>query len=251
MAKTPKFANAKVFEWVDQWNKVCTPDKIVVVTGTKKEHLAICEMMVKKGQFVKLNQKKRPECYLARSHESDVARVEGRTFICSKKEIDAGPTNHWMDPDQMKALMTKSYKGCMKGRTMYVIPFAMGPIGNPITQYGIELTDSPYVVVNMNIMTRTGDRVIKQLGTDGDFVPCIHSVGAPLKKGQKDVAWPCAKNIDDKFITQFPEDGEIWSFGSGYGGNALLGKKCFALRIASKLPPFSLCMTLILLSFFA
>ena len=233
MAKTPKFANDKVFAWVDKWNKVCTPDKIVVVKGTKKEHTAICEMMVKKGQFIKLNQKKRPGCYLARSHESDVARVEGRTFICSKKEIDAGPTNHWMDPEVMKKLMLKSYKGCMKGRTMYVIPFAMGPIGNPITQYGIEITDSPYVVVNMNIMTRTGDAVMKHLGKDGDFIPCIHSVGAPLKKGQKDVAWPCAKKIEDKFITQFPEERQIWSFGSGYGGNALLGKKCFALRIAS------------------
>ena len=235
MAKTPKFANAKVFAWVDKWNKVCTPDKIVVVKGTKEEHLAICEMMVKKGQFIKLNQKKRPDCYLARSHESDVARVEGRTFICSKREIDAGPTNHWMEPETMKKLMLKSYKGCMKGRTMYVIPFAMGPIGNPITQYGIELTDSPYVVVNMNIMTRTGDAVMKHLGKDGDFIPCIHSVGAPLKEGQKDVAWPCAKKIEDKFITQFPEERQIWSFGSGYGGNALLGKKCFALRIASKL----------------
>ena len=235
MVKTPKFANDKVFAWVDKWNKVCTPDKIVVVKGTKKEHTAICEMMVKKGQFIKLNQTKRPGCYLARSHESDVARVEGRTFICSKKEIDAGPTNHWMDPEVMKKLMLKSYKGCMKGRTMYVIPYAMGPIGNPITQYGIEITDSPYVVVNMNIMTRTGDAVLKHLGKDGDFIPCIHSVGAPLKKGQKDVAWPCAKKIDDKFITQFPEDRQIWSFGSGYGGNALLGKKCFALRIASKL----------------
>jgi len=235
MVKTPKFANDKVFAWVDKWNKVCTPDKIVVVKGTKAEHTAICEMMVKKGQFIKLNQAKRPGCYLARSHESDVARVEGRTFICSKKEIDAGPTNHWMDPEVMKKLMLKSYKGCMKGRTMYVIPYAMGPIGNPITQYGIEITDSPYVVVNMNIMTRTGDAVLKHLGKDGDFIPCIHSVGAPLKKGQKDVAWPCAKKIDDKFITQFPEDRQIWSFGSGYGGNALLGKKCFALRIASKL----------------
>ena len=235
MAKTPKFANAKVFDWVDKWNKVCTPDKIVVVTGTKEEHTKICEMMVKNGQFIKLNEKKRPGCYLARSHESDVARVEGRTFICSKKEIDAGPTNHWMEPEAMKKLMLKSYKGCMKGRTMYVIPFAMGPIGNPITQYGIEVTDSPYVVVNMNIMTRTGKEVLDHLGKDGDFIPCIHSVGAPLKKGQKDVAWPCAKKIEDKFITQFPEERQIWSFGSGYGGNALLGKKCFALRIASKL----------------
>ena len=235
MVKTPKFANAKVFAWVDKWNKVCTPDKIKVVTGTAEEHFAICEMMVKKGQFIKLDEKKRPGCYLARSHESDVARVEGRTFICSKREIDAGPTNHWVAPDVMKAEMLKKYKGCMKGRTMYVIPFAMGPIGNPITQYGIELTDSPYVVVNMNIMTRTGKQVIDHLGKDGDFIPCIHSVGAPLRKGQKDVAWPCAKSIDDKYITQFPEDRQIWSFGSGYGGNALLGKKCFALRIASKL----------------
>ena len=235
MANTPKFANAKVFAWVDKWNKICTPDKIVVVKGTKKEHTDICEMMVKNGQFIKLNQKTRPGCYLARSHESDVARVEGRTFVCSEKEINAGPTNHWVDPKVMKPMMEKAYKGCMKGRTMYVIPFAMGPIGNPITQYGIELTDSPYVVVNMNIMTRTGDAVMKQLGKDGDFIPCIHSVGAPLKKGQKDVAWPCAKNIDDKFITQFPDDRQIWSFGSGYGGNALLGKKCFALRIASKM----------------
>ena len=235
MATTPKFANAKVAAWVDKWNKICTPDKIVVVKGTKAEHKAICEMMVKNGQFIKLNQTKRPDCYLARSHESDVARVEGRTFICSKREIDAGPTNHWMDPVEMKAKMEKAYKGCMKGRTMYVIPFAMGPIGNPITQYGIEITDSPYVVVNMDIMTRTGDAVLKHLGKTGEFIPCIHSVGAPLKKGQKDVAWPCAKRIEDKYITQFPEDREIWSFGSGYGGNALLGKKCFALRIASKL----------------
>ena len=235
MAKTPKFANAKVFAWVDKWNKLCTPDKIVVVKGTKEEHTAICEMMVKNGQFIKLNDKKRPGCYLARSHESDVARVEGRTFVCSNREIDAGPTNHWMDPVEMKKKMEKAYKGCMKGRTMYVIPYAMGPIGNPITQYGIEVTDSPYVVVNMNIMTRTGEAVLKQLGADGEFIPCIHSVGAPLKKGEKDVAWPCAKNIEDKYITQFPDDRQIWSFGSGYGGNALLGKKCFALRIASKM----------------
>ena len=235
MAKAPKFENAKVQAWVDKWVALCNPDKVVVIHGDKKEHEALCEMMVKKGQFIKLNQKKRPGCYLARSHESDVARVEGRTFICSKREVDAGPTNNWMDPVAMKKTMEKLYKGSMVGRTMYVIPFAMGPIDNPITKFGIEITDSPYVVVNMDIMTRTGDAVLRHLGADGDFIPCIHSVGAPLKKGQKDVAWPCAKRIEDKFITQFPEDGEIWSFGSGYGGNALLGKKCFALRIASKL----------------
>lgn len=230
-----KCENKKVLDWVDRWKKICQPTKVVWVDGSKKQHAEICEMMVENGQFIKLNEKKRPGCYLARSHESDVARVEGRTFICSNKEIDAGPTNHWVDPVVMKKEMTKKYTGCMKGRTMYVIPYAMGPIGNPITQYGIEVTDSPYVVVNMNIMTRTGDAVIKHLGKDGDFIPCIHSVGAPLKKGQKDVAWPCAKSIDDKYITQFPDDRQIWSFGSGYGGNALLGKKCFALRIASKM----------------
>ena len=227
--------NQKVIDWVQRWFDICKPANIVWCDGSAKQHKSICEEMVAKGQFVKLNSKTRPDCYLARSHESDVARVEGRTFICSKKEIDAGPTNHWMDPVEMKAKMTKAYTGCMAGRTMYVIPFAMGPIGNPITQYGIEITDSPYVVVNMDIMTRVGTKVLKQLGQDGTFIPCIHSVGAPLKKGQKDVAWPCAKNIEDKYITQFPEDREIWSFGSGYGGNALLGKKCFALRIASKL----------------
>ena len=235
MAKAPKFKNAKVQAWVDKWVGICEPDKVVVVHGGRKEHIDLCEAMVKKGQFVKLDQKLRPGCYLARSHESDVARVEGRTFICSKNEIDAGPTNHWKAPDVMKKEMLKKYKGSMHGRTMYVIPFAMGPIGNPITQYGIELTDSMYVVVNMNIMTRTGDPVMRFLDKGADFVPCIRSVGAPLKKGQKDVAWPCAKRIEDKYITQFPEDGQIWSYGSGYGGNALLGKKCFALRIASKL----------------
>ena len=235
MVKAPKFKNVKVQGWVEKWIKVCNPDAVVVIKGTQKEHFALCEKMVKQGQFIKLNQKLRPGCYLARSHASDVARVEGRTFICSKNEIDAGPTNYWREPSAMKKELLKKFKGCMKGRTMYVIPFAMGPIGNPITQYGIEITDSAYVVVNMNIMTRTGTAVMKHLDTGIDFVPCIHSVGVPLKKGQKDVEWPCVKSIEDKYIVQFPEDREIWSFGSGYGGNALLGKKCFALRIASKL----------------
>ena len=235
MVKIPQFKNVKVQEWVDKWVKICNPDAVVVIKGTKQEHNLLCGQMVKIGQFIKLNQKLRPGCYLARSHASDVARVEGRTFICSKNEIDAGPTNYWREPSAMKKELLKKFKGCMKGRTMYVIPFAMGPIGNPITQYGIEITDSAYVVVNMNIMTRTGTAVMKHLDMGIDFVPCIHSVGAPLKKGQKDVEWPCAKSVEDKYIVQFPEDREIWSFGSGYGGNALLGKKCFALRIASKL----------------
>ena len=235
MVKTPQFKNVKVQNWVDKWIKICNPDAVVVIKGTQKEHFDLCEKLVKKGQFIKLNQKKLPGCYLARSHASDVARVEGRTFICSQKEIDAGPTNHWREPLAMKKELLQKFKNCMKGRTMYVIPFAMGPVGNPITQYGIEITDSAYVVVNMNIMTRTGSAVMKHLDTGIDFVPCIHSVGLPLKKGQKDVVWPCAKSIDDKYIVQFPEDREIWSFGSGYGGNALLGKKCFSLRIASKL----------------
>ena len=233
MAKKPT-ENKAILEWVARWQKICKPTKVVWIDGSKKQHKDLCEMMVKTGMFTKLNAKTRPGCYLARSDASDVARVEGRTFICSKKEIDAGPTNHWMDPAEMKKTLTKLYTGCMSGRAMYVIPFAMGPIGNPITQYGIEVTDSPYVVVNMNIMTRTGTQVLKHLGKDGAFIPCIHSVGAPLKKGQKDSTWPCAP-MEKKYIVQFPEEQQIWSFGSGYGGNALLGKKCFALRIASVL----------------